>query len=184
MQVSPVRNAHVGFGMSLKIKPNVKKVLKEQSLDYLQNLQKVGEDIKDVKHFDVILDGDIYPKVKKVGEVKSKDYFAELKAQESELGEFHTFSFDDGLGVETWQFSNPKYPKIFDDIYKTQALERYETFKKLDVVSQAAELSKMLERQELQKNILKQTKIQEDKQLKEKKKFLVDNLYKNFKEIF
>ena len=191
MQISPVRNTRIEFGMSLRINPNLKKILKEQSLDYLQNLQKVGEDIKDVKHFDVILDRGIYPKVKKAGDVKSKDYFAELKRQEPELGKLCTFAFGDGCGVETWQYFSPKYPKIFGNIYKKQALEKYETFKKLDIISQAAELSKMLEIQELQKiaeeerkNILKQAKIQEDKQLNAKKESLVDNICKNFKDIF
>lgn len=191
MQVSPVRNTSIEFGMSLKINPNLKKSLKGQSLDYIQNLQKVGEDIKDVKYFDVILDGGLYPSVKKAGDAKSKDYFAELKRQEPELGKLCTYAFDDGSGVETLQYFNPKYPKIFGDIYKKQALEKYESFKKLDIISQAAELSKMLEKQELQKiaeerqkDILKQAKIQEDKQLNTKKESLIDNLCKKFKDIF
>lgn len=187
MQVSPVRNSSIEFGMSLKINPNLKNVIKGQPLDYIQNLQRVGEDIKDVKYFDVILDGGLYPRVKKTGDTKSKDYFAELKRQEPELGKLWTFDFDNGSGVETLQFFNPKFPKIFANIYKKQALEKYELFKKLDIISQAAELSKMLEKQELQKiaeerqkNILKQAKIQEEKQLNAKKESLVDKLCKTF----
>lgn len=44
------------FGMALKIKPTAKNFLKKQSLVTLESLQKLGEEFKDYKHWDLEID--------------------------------------------------------------------------------------------------------------------------------
>lgn len=44
------------FGMALKIKPTAKKFLKEQSMETLESLQKLGDEFKDYKHWDLEID--------------------------------------------------------------------------------------------------------------------------------
>ncbi len=188
MQVSPIHNSNQNFGMSLKINPNVKNELSKQSVEYLRSVKKVGEDVKEVKLFDVILDGSLTPQVKKVGDPKSIDYFAELKEEEPYLGKYCYTAIDD---TDISGFFNPTSPNIFRDLYKTKADQRYQEFKKLDALHQAAELSKMLETQELAKkakkgqdDLAKIKQMQEQQELENKKASMIGELLRKFKTIF
>ena len=175
MQVSSVKNSNLSYGMSLKINPNLEKKLGEQSYDYLKSIQKVGEDIKNVKAYHVILGEDLYPKVKKAYGTDPKDYFKELKREESVLGKYCSIV----CGDETHGFFNPNEPSIFRDLYKKEAADKYNEFKKLDAIHQAAELSKMLEKQ--QKNDVNlQENIQKQKIVDTKKASIIKDLFKNF----
>lgn len=187
MQVSPIHNSNQNFGMSLKINPNVKNELSKQSVEYLRSVKKVGEDVKEVKLFDVILDGSLTPQVKKVGDPESIDYFAELKEKEPHLGKYCSIIVDDS----EYGFFNPTSPNIFRDLYKTKADQRYQEFKKLDALHQAAELSKMLETQELAKkakkgqdDLAKIKQMQEQQELENKKASMIGELLRKFKTIF
>lgn len=183
MQVSPIKNSNLSYGMSLKINPNLETKLGEQSYDYLKSIQKVGEDIRNVKSYHVILADDLYPKVKKANMQNSKDYFKDLKDEESVLGKYCSIT----CGDETHGFFNPNEPSIFRDLYKNQAAEKYNEFKKLDALNQAAELSKMLETNDLlmfekqQKEALSLNKnAQEQKETDSKKLSLIKNLFTIF----
>ena len=187
MQVSPIKKSNLSYGMSLKINPNLEKKLGEQSYDYLKNIQKVGEDISNVKSYHVILADELYPKVKKAHMQDSKDYFKELKDEESVLGKYCSVT----CGDETHGFFNPNEPSIFRYLYKNQAAEKYNEFKQLDALNQAAELSKMLEANDLlmiekqqKESLLLNTKTQEKKEIDGKKQALIKNLFKNFSTMF
>lgn len=145
MQVSSVKNSNLSYGMSLKINPSLEKKLGEQSYDYLKNVKQVGEKIHDIKSYHVILADDLCPKVKKANMQDSKDYFKEFKEEEAVLGKYCSIT----CGDETHGFFNPNEPSIFRYLYKNQAAEKYNEFKKLDTINQAAELSKMLETEDL-----------------------------------
>lgn len=187
MQVLSVKNSNLSYGMSLKINSSLEKKLGEQSYDYLKSIQKVGEDIRNVKSYHVILADDLYPKVKKANMQDSKDYFKELKDEESVLGKYCSIT----CGDETHGFFNPNEPSIFRYLYKNQAAEKYNEFKKLDTLNQAAELSKMLETEDLlmiekkeKEGIILNKKAKEQNEVNGKKHSLIQDLLKNFSTIF
>ncbi len=171
MQVSPIKKSNLSYGMSLKINPNLEKKLGEQSYDYLKNIQKVGEDISNVKSYHVILADELYPKVKKAHMQDSKDYFKELKDEESVLGKYCSVT----CGDETHGFFNPNEPSIFRYLYKNQAAELSKMLEANDLL--------MLEKQQ-KESLLLNTKTQEKKEIDGKKQALIKNLFKNFSTMF
>ena len=55
MQVSRVSSS-TNFGMALKIKPGAVEKLKNASRKEIETLQKVGEELKNTKYYDLVLD--------------------------------------------------------------------------------------------------------------------------------
>lgn len=55
MQVSKVSSS-TNFGMALKIKPGAVEKLKNASRKEIETLQKVGEELKNTKYYDLVLD--------------------------------------------------------------------------------------------------------------------------------
>ena len=185
MQVNNIQNHNTNFGMALKINPKLKPQLRSAHFATIERLQKIGKEVENVKLYDVCYENDIYtPAVRKVGEKDSENYFAEMTRQEGLLGKLYTVT----CGDDIYQGYNPKYPPIFETLYKDKAYEKYKQYASLPSVHErAAELSKILEERDLmsqrtfeakeQAKLVKENQIKEQKAKQEK---AIDNLLSQY----
>ena len=185
MQVNNIQNQNTNFGMALKINPKLKPQLRSAHFATIERLQKIGKEVENVKLYDVCYENDIYtPAVRKVGEKDSENYFAEMTRQEGLLGKLYTVT----CGDDIYQGYNPKYPPIFETLYKDKAYEKYKQYASLPSVHErAAELSKILEERDLMSQrtfeAKEQAKIVKENQIKEQKakqETAIDNLLSQY----
>lgn len=185
MQVNNIQNHNTNFGMALKINPKLKPQLRSAHFATIERLQKIGKDVENVKLYDVCYENDIYtPAVRKVGEKDSENYFAEMTRQEGLLGKLYTVT----CGDDIYQGYNPKYPPIFETLYKDKAYEKYKQYASLPSVHErAAELSKILEERDLMSQrtfeAKEQAKLVKENQIKEQKakqETAIDNLLSQY----
>ena len=128
MQVNNIQNHNTNFGMALKINPKLKPQLQSAHFATIERLQKIGKEVENVKLYDVCYENDIYtPTVRSAMKNDSKNYFAEIKRQEGLLGKPYTVT----CGDDTYQGFNPKYPSIFETLYKNKAYEKYKQYASL-----------------------------------------------------
>lgn len=185
MQVNNIQNHNTNFGMALKINPKLKPQLRSAHFATVERLQKIGKEVENVKLYDVCYENDIYtPAVRKVGEKDSENYFAEMTRQEGLLGKLYTVT----CGDDIYQGYNPKYPPIFETLYKDKAYEKYKQYASLPSVHErAAELSKILEERDLMSQrtfeAKEQAKLVKENQIKEQKakqETVIDNLLSQY----
>lgn len=185
MQVNNIQNHNTNFGMALKINPKLKPQLRSAHFATIERLQKIGKEVENVKLYDVCYENDIYtPAVRKVGEKDSENYFAEMTRQEGLLGKLYTVT----CGDDIYQGYNPKYPPIFETLYKDKAYEKYKQYASLPSVHErAAELSKILEERDLMSQrtfeAKEQVKLVKENQIKEQKakqETAIDNLLSQY----
>lgn len=185
MQVNNIQNHNTNFGMALKINPKLKPQLRSAHFATIERLQKIGKEVENVKLYDVCYENDIYtPAVRKVGEKDSENYFAEMTRQEGLLGKLYTVT----CGDDIYQGYNPKYPPIFETLYKDKAYEKYKQYVSLPSVHErAAELSKILEERDLMSQrtfeAKEQAKLVKENQIKEQKakqETAIDNLLSQY----
>lgn len=185
MQVNNIQNHNTNFGMALKINPKLKSQLRSAHFATVERLQKIGKEVENVKLYDVCYENDIYtPAVRKVGEKDSENYFAEMTRQEGLLGKLYTVT----CGDDIYQGYNPKYPPIFETLYKDKAYEKYKQYASLPSVHErAAELSKILEERDLMSQrtfeAKEQAKLVKENQIKEQKakqETAIDNLLSQY----
>lgn len=185
MQVNNIQNHNTNFGMALKINPKLKPQLQSAHFATIERLQKIGKEVENVKLYDVCYENDIYtPAVRKVGEKDSENYFAEMTRQEGLLGKLYTVT----CGDDIYQGYNPKYPPIFETLYKDKAYEKYKQYASLPSVHErAAELSKILEERDLMSQrtfeAKEQAKLVKENQIKEQKakqETAIDNLLSQY----
>lgn len=185
MQVNNIQNHNTNFGMTLKINPKLKPQLRSAHFATIERLQKIGKEVENVKLYDVCYENDIYtPAVRKVGEKDSENYFAEMTRQEGLLGKLYTVT----CGDDIYQGYNPKYPPIFETLYKDKAYEKYKQYASLPSVHErAAELSKILEERDLMSQrtfeAKEQAKLVKENQIKEQKakqETAIDNLLSQY----
>lgn len=185
MQVNNIQNHNTNFGMALKINPKLKPQLRSAHFATIERLQKIGKEVENVKLYDVCYENDIYtPAVRKVGEKDSENYFAEMTRQEGLLGKLYTVT----CGDDIYQGYNPKYPPIFETLYKDKAYEKYKQYASLPSVHErAAELSKILEERDLMSQrtfeAKEQAKLVKENQIKEQKakqETVIDNLLSQY----
>lgn len=185
MQVNNIQNHNTNFGMALKINPKLKPQLRSAHFATVERLQKIGKEVENVKLYDVCYENDIYtPAVRKVGEKDSENYFAEMTRQEGLLGKLYTVT----CGDDIYQGYNPKYPPIFETLYKDKAYEKYKQYASLPSVHErAAELSKILEERDLMSQrtfeAKEQAKLVKENQIKEQKakqETAIDNLLSQY----
>ena len=185
MQVNNIQNHNTNFGMALKINPKLKPQLRSAHFATIERLQKIGKEVENVKLYDVCYENDIYtPAVRKVGEKDSENYFAEMTRQEGLLGKLYRVT----CGDDIYQGYNPKYPPIFETLYKDKAYEKYKQYASLPSVHErAAELSKILEERDLMSQrtfeAKEQAKLVKENQIKEQKakqETAIDNLLSQY----
>ena len=185
MQVNNIQNHNTNFGMALKINPKLKPQLRSAHFATIERLQKIGKEVENVKLYDVCYENDIYtPAVRKVGEKDSENYFAEMTRQEGLLGKLYTVT----CGDDIYQGYNPKYPPIFETLYKDKAYEKYKQYASLPSVHErVAELSKILEERDLMSQrtfeAKEQAKLVKENQIKEQKakqETAIDNLLSQY----
>lgn len=145
MKINKIQNNNPNFGMALRINSKLKSELLSASPETIKNLEKIGKDIENVKLYNVCYENSIYtPAVRSAK--GGKDYFAELREQETQLGRLYTVT----CGDETYQGYNPNEPPIFGSLFGKRAAEEYEKYNKLpNNREKAAMLSKLLEEKDL-----------------------------------
>ena len=185
MRINTIDNTN--FGMSFKINPKLSKDIAKQGENFVSDLNKYGESISDVKFYHVVLDENLHtPKILSDRQNITKDFFKELKNEENNLGKW--YEVPAGPDGDTASGFNPDEPKVFRELFGNKAKEKYSEFKKLNLYEQAAEYSRMLEENYIQKIIAKQKakseKLAEEIQRNEQQKKLnqaVDNLVERYK---
>lgn len=162
MHVNSVDNTN--FQMALKINPKkMPEKLKEKPFEYLTMLNELGNKTEDVKIFDVVLEDSFVPQVKKAGGKDTKDYFQALKNEEQYLGK--PYEVPSGMDGDTVGGSHPDEPEIFRVMYNKDAKQKYAEFKKLGMLEQACELSRLLEKKYIT-DMVKKAKQESEAKLK------------------
>ena len=173
MRVNSVDNTN--FRMALKLNPKtMPEKLKEKPIEYIISLNELGDRIKDVILFDVVFEDSFIPQVKKAGSSEVKDYFQALKKEEQLLGK--PYEVPSGFDGDFAGGFNPNEPKIFRSIYGKDAAKKYSEFKKLSILEQAAELSRLLEKKCITDMVNKAKQESEDKFKAYKEKLKKENL--------
>ena len=173
---------------ALRISPKLAQTLEAKSPEYIKKLSSIGEELKTVKKFHVLLDDTFTttPKVIANDPIKygHRDYFHELKYEiEPKLGK----TYYETAGDETVSGTNPKVPKVFSEIYGKNSKSKYEEFTKLDELEQAAEYSKLWdeaitkrELKEIAERQAENQRIQEELAKKEAHKKSISELLNKF----
>lgn len=165
MQVNKIDNTN--FGMALKIDKGLKSELKTKPAEFLKTLDNLGEKVADVSMYHVVFEegkGFTTPTIRCVKKGSVSDCFADLKAEERNLGKY--YEFPSGMLGDTVSGFYPNEPYAFKKLYGKDAAKKYKEFKALDTYSQAAEYSRMLEQLEL-KRMTQEAKANSEKKFKE-----------------
>ena len=142
MRVNSVENNSPRF-KALKVSNSVKPLIEKESIEFVQNLKKLGERVKDFKHYDVVFKDDLIPKIYAANANINKDYdyYRVLRNQEKVLGRHYEY----GDEYERYGGWHPDQPQLFIDIYgKKGAVEKYNEFKKLNGYDRVVEYCRML----------------------------------------
>ena len=167
MHINKIDN-NPNFKMALKINPELKPEIVKEGADFLTKIDNYGKQISDIKFYDVVLDESIHtPKIYSCDKTKTKDFFAELKNEENNLGKW--YEVPAGPEGDSAGGFMPNEPRVFINLYGKEAKEKYKNFKKLDSFAQAAEYSRMLEELDVKKMIAEK---------KEKSQKLINDLLK------
>ena len=62
MQISSVQQSP-NFGMALKIKPTARTILENTSVDFINKLNRIGEELKDTKYYSMEIDEKLCPHI-------------------------------------------------------------------------------------------------------------------------
>lgn len=145
MRVNSVDNNSPRF-KALKVSDSVKPLIEKESIEFVQNLKKLGERVKDFKHYDVVFKEDLIPKIYAANANINKDYdyLRVLRNQEKVLGQAYEY----GDEYERHGGWHPEQPRLFLDMYdKKEAKEKYNEFKKLNGYDRVVEYCRMLNEQ-------------------------------------
>lgn len=186
MKVNNVQNtsANINFKMALKINPKLRPEVEKLGPKWVEYFEKLGKRVENVKHYDVCFEDSVYTPAVRSVENPQKNYYSALQREEDQLGRFVYLT----CGDETYGFYNPNEPEIFRSIYGKEAPKKYASFRGIyDSGVQAAELSKLLEKQKLQRIADMKTKeaaklLKEAQILSEKEKLnkSIDNLFDKY----
>ena len=142
MRINSVNNTN--FQMAMKINPKLESEIAKKGPNFVTELEKYGESLSGIKNYDVIFYDSFTPQIKRTDNINNIDYFGRLKQEESLLGKY--YEMECGVVGETVGGFYPDEPSLFIRMYGKDAKEKYAEFKKLDVMAQAAEYSRMLEK--------------------------------------
>ena len=143
MQVNSV-DSSTNFKMALKINPKLQSSISKRGSDFLLALDNYGKKMSDVRLYDVVFDESINtPKIFRFNENTARDFFAELKNEEKNLGRY--YEIPAGFYGDTRSGFYPDEPKVFLKLYGKQAKAKYNEFKKFNIYEQAENYCRMLE---------------------------------------
>lgn len=165
MQVNKIDNTN--FGMALKIDKGLRTELKSRPKEFLKILDNLGEEISDLKIYHVCFEegkGFNTPTIRRKKTGREIDYFSALKGEENNLGKY--YEAPAGMVGETVGGFYPNEPRIFKQLYGDKAAKKYKKFKALDIYSQAAEYSRMLEKIRT-KRLIQEAKNSSEKRINE-----------------
>ena len=182
MQINKIQNNSTNF-RALKINSKLRPELEGLSLQDLKAIKKLGEDVKGVKLYDVCFEDHIdTPTIRSTRLNDNVDYLKEFKDEEKTLGQHYYIQCDDMV----YEGIRPRQPKIFEALFGNLAFSKYELFKGQNKFKQIANLTKMLEKNDLKidAEIKKYKTEQATKQSKEtaqtlEKQHAVDNIMNN-----
>ena len=166
MRVNKIDNG-INFQMALKINKKAIPELRKLPIERLKEYKKFGEEIKDLKLYNVHIGEDLGIEVMSTDSADKSPYFTWLKATESKLGKHYSYTSYDGGGETTTGGFYPDQPRTFIEKYGDKAKEEYERFKKLDNLHKAGEYSRMLEERELKQ--IEAKRLEEEARLAEER---------------
>ena len=148
MQVNNNMSAQ-NFGMALKIKPEAMPALKNASIETLEKLGKIGEELKDTKHYHLEIGENMRPRITSHFANKYLPPF-DPKQPNALTPEFLSVNTTwDGTGLT----KNKPYQHIIQYESKEAALEAYNRISKQpSTLDKAAEFTKELDKRQIQKD--------------------------------
>ena len=145
-------STQLNFG-ALRINKGAEKALKKLPKESLDNLRNIGNDLKDVKRFDFVVDKDLKVTIERNGDKKREDWLKPLNEEMRYAGKF----FNKADGDKAYQNCFSVIPNSFAHYCKGNVVEKYSKFEKLNKLDQAVEYSKMLDSHyaDLEKKLIK-----------------------------
>lgn len=163
MRINNVQS-NQSFGMALKINSKLYPEIEKSGLSHIANLEKLGNDVKDVKLYDVCIEKDAHDlKIKSTKTNDDTDYLKNFRHEESQLGKWHEFTCVSAGCEDTYGGYNPNEPQIFRTLYGKAAMEEYKKFRNLNKYEQVAELSKLLEKKDIAQFEIKNAQLSKEK---------------------
>lgn len=151
MQVNNNMSAQ-NFGMALKIKPEALPALKNASIETLEKLGKIGEELKDTKHYHLEIGENMRPRITSHFANKYLPPF-DPKQPSALTPEFLSVNTTwDGTEIYGL-IKNKPYQETIKYESKEAALEAYNRISKQpSTLDKAAELTKELDKRQIQKD--------------------------------
>lgn len=139
------------FGMALKISPKAQKALEEASMETIEKLGKIGEELKDTKYYDLEIGENLAPRI---NSVYANAYIAPFRPNGKPYDEFLSIktTWD---GTELGDLKRGKeYHTAIKFANQEEAIKAYEKLKSQHSdLDRAAELTKMLDKREIEKAV-------------------------------
>lgn len=149
MRINSVKR-NQNFGMALKINSKLYPEIEKSGLSHIANLEKLGNDVKNVKLYDVCLEKDAHDlKIRRANVNDNTDYLATFRREESKLGKWYEYTCVSSGSEDTYGGYYPKEPQIFRTLYGESAATEYNKFKTLDRYKQVGELTRLLEKKDM-----------------------------------
>ncbi len=149
MRINNVQS-NQNFGMALKINSKLYPEIEKSGLSHIANLEKLGDDVKNVKLYDICIEKDAHDfKIRSAKTNDSTDYLGNFRREESNLGKWYEFTCNSAGSEDTYGGYYPNEPQIFRTLYGKNAADEYKKFKGLDKYKQIGELSKLLEKRDM-----------------------------------
>ena len=135
---------NINFRMALKVNPKLRPEIEKRGADFLDFLDSYGEKISDIKHYNVVFDDSLSsPKILNSDKSITRDYFAELRNEEKNLGKYYVIPSSFNRISRGYFF--PSEPRVFRKLYENDAKAKYAEFKKLDLYEQVSRYSRILD---------------------------------------
>ena len=187
MRINNVQN-NQNFGMALKINSKLNPEIEKSGLLHIENLEKLGNDVKNVKLYNVCIEKNAHDfKIRSTKPNDNTDYLGQFRHEEGLLGKWHEYTCISSGCEDTYGGYNPNEPLIFRNLFGQTAADEYKKFKNLSKYEQIAELSKLLEREEqnrIAEEVAKQskeaTKLAEEKIYNKKLKIATNDLMEKY----
>ncbi len=137
------------FGMALKISPKAQKALEEASMETIEKLGKIGEDLKNTKYYNLEIGENLAPRI---NSPFANAYTAPFKPSMKPYDEFlSVITTWDGTEFEKLK-RGKEYHTTIKFANKEAAIKAYEKLKSQHSdLDRAVELTKMLDKREIEK---------------------------------
>ncbi len=139
------------FGMALRIKPEAMQALKKAPMETLESLEKIGDNLKDTKHYHMEILKDLEPRITSPYANKYRGSFEVLRPSENRDSDILTFNtiWD---GTEMYCNKGDKVQEAILYASKEAALEAYQRIQAAPTrLEKAALLTRELDNREIER---------------------------------